>query len=178
MTIERMVNGQRMRFELKPDEIRQASGEYDTQCRAMDILLKIKEQIAKSFEELPWFTYKEDVAEKMVFEEENKLEEAAEDLVDRVERTLSKNDTYFDCIWDAISYVIESDLCGESYEAEEIDVEYRDGHVIIKAEDKPVADLSPEETKILDFDFWADCDNRETVLNKLSDLHYATCNAF
>lgn len=177
MTIVRTIDGKQHEIELTEEEISQITREYDSSCRAVDILGKIKEKIAEVFEELSWFGANSDVVEHMVMLDEAKALEAADDMVYSVDHRLSRNDGYWDRLWDTVNEVIDDELCGTDYEPDEITVGYHKGHIHIMVEGRVVANISEQEIKIIDFDFFADADNRDIVAKKLAELDEDTIQA-
>ena len=170
MTITRMIDNKEQLIVLTDEELRQASEQYDTSCRTEDILGKIKEKLAESFESLEWFGLNGEITAKIVLEDGNKAQDTAESMVWSVEHTIGHNDAYWDCFWSSVQYVIDEELCGIGYEENQMTAEYRDGHVYVFADGKTAADITPEEVKIFDFDLFADSENRSIISKKLAAL--------
>lgn len=177
MKIIRIIDGKQHEIELTEEEISQITKEYDSSCRAVDILGKIKEKFAEVFEELSWFGDTSDIVERMVMLDESKALEAANDMVYSVDHRLSRNDGYWERLWDTVNEVIDDELYGTDYEPDEITVGYHKGHIHIMVEGRVVANISEQEIKIIDFDFFADTDNRDTVTKKLAELDEDTIQA-
>lgn len=176
MKITRTINGKSQEIELTKEEMRQASQEWSFDCRTEDIISKIREKIAEPFKSLSWFSRNSDIVDKMTLNDENRAQEAAEDMVSSVERTLNRNDIYWDIFWDAIEAVVGEELCGLEYTEEQITVKSQDHHIYVTVENRVAADITPEAIKIFDFGLFAESENREIIAKKLSfiDKSYAT----
>ncbi len=171
MTIKRNIEGKQHVIELTDEEVRQASEQYDNDCRTEDILDKIKEKFAEPLESLGWFDFNNEIAEKIVLEDGHKTQKAAEGMVWSVDRALGRNDTYWECFWNSVQYVVDEELDGIPYEESQITIESQDGHIYVMADGKTMANISPEEVKIFDFDFFADSGNRDILSGKLDALN-------
>lgn len=170
MTIVRVLDGKEYTIELTREEIRAASKDEDESCRSDDILSKIKAKIAEPFEELSWFGMNSDVVEHLVIQDDKTARETAEGMVYDVEHNLGRNDSYWDAFWASVDTVIGEELSGTDYDADDISVNEENGHIKIMVKDHIVADVTEEEIKILDFDFFACEDNRDVVTDKLALL--------
>ena len=170
MNITRVINGQQHTFELTPEEIRRASSEYDEDSRVEDIICKVKETIGTPFGELCWFSGNSEIVESMVVVDEEAMRDAADGMAYSVERNLGRNDCYWDAFWESVRTVISEELYGTEYDADDITVGYRNDHIHIMVEGRVVANVAEDEVKIIDFDFFASEENRQTVAEKLAEL--------
>lgn len=171
MKMVREIDGRTYTFELTDEELRQAAEQYEFDCRAQDILGAIKEKFAEAFETLAWFGSDGEIVAKMTWKDGDQSQKAAECLVWSAENALGHNDSYWESFWDSVQYVVDEELRGIGCEEEQITVLCRNGHIYVMKNGCTAADITPEGVEILDFELFADSENRNVIAKKLADLN-------
>lgn len=177
MKIVRVIEGKTHEITLTDSELQMASEEYDTACRATDVMVEITKRFAVPFEELPWFGGSDEICRKMRFSNKEQVQDVADKIAYSVEHNLGKNDLYCDAIWHTVGATIDQELIGEESDDEHIEVKVKKEKIIVICKKKKVAEVTKKEIKILDFDFFAFSDNRKTVGNLLAEADAYFLNA-